>query len=309
MRTRYLLLIAIWGASFLLIKIGLEVLAPLQVALARMVFGTAALLAVTVVRRVPLPREPRIWAHLFVVATLANTVPFAMFAYAEQRIPTAVASICNATTPLFALLVALFVLPDERPSLKRSLGLALGFVGVFVVFGAWNAAAGRPDPVGVGLGLGACVCYALGAVYLRRNVSATRYSGLALIAVQLFIGTAQLAVITPLVTSVPVHIPVHVVAAMLALGALGTGLGYVFQYTLIRGAGATLAMTVTYCIPMVSIGLGVIVLGERLTWNAPVGALVIIAGAMLSRAARRPAAEPPAVDPGPIRTRWIRGLS
>jgi drug/metabolite transporter (DMT)-like permease len=95
---------------------------------------------------------------------------------------------------------------------------------------------------------------------------------------------------------------------MFVLGALGTGVGYVFQYTLIRGAGATLAMTVTYCIPMVSIALGVIVLGERLTWNAPIGAVVIIAGAMLSRAARRPVEPRVAVDDSPARTRWVRGL-
>jgi drug/metabolite transporter (DMT)-like permease len=313
MRIRYLLLIAIWGASFLLIKIGLEALAPLQVVLGRMAFGAAALLAVTVVRRVPLPREPRIWGHLFVVATLANTVPFALFAYAEQRIPSAVASICNATTPLFTLLIALVALPGERPTARRGIGFVLGFAGVAVVFGAWSAAGARPDPIGVLLGLGACVCYGLGAVYLRCRLSTTPYSGLALMAVQLFIGTVQLAVVTPLTTAMPAHLPVHVVLAILVLGALGTGVGYVFQYTLIRGAGPALATTVTYWIPVVSIALGVVALGEHVTWNAPVGAAIIIAGAMLTRAARRsrPASRDVEACPSPPapHARWVRGLS
>jgi drug/metabolite transporter (DMT)-like permease len=266
-----------------------------------------------VVRRVPLPREPRIWGHLIVVATLANTVPFALFAYAEQRIPSAVASICNATTPLFTLLIALVVLPAERPTARRGLGLVLGFVGVAVVFGVWSAAAARPDPIGVLLGLGASVCYGLGAVYMRRHLSATPYSGLALSAVQLFVGTVQLAVVTPLATTMPAHLPVHVVLAIFVLGALGTGVGYVFQFALIRGAGPTVATTVTYWLPVVSIGLGVVALGEHVAWNAPVGAAIIIAGAMLTRAARRPAPEPRAVDACPSppapHARWVRGLS
>jgi len=287
MRARYLSLIAIWGCSFLFIKIGLEVLAPLQVVLGRMALGAVALLAVTVLRRVPLPREPRLWGHMAVAATLLNTVPFTLFAYAEQRIPSAVASICNATTPLFTLLVAMFVLPDERPTARRSVGLVLGFAGVLVVFGVDGTAA-RPDLVGVLLALIATVCYGLGGVYLRLHLSTTRYSGLALSAGQMLIGAIQLAVVTPIVTVAPVHIPGHVVLAIVALGALGTGLAYVLQYTLIRTAGATLTSTVTYCIPVVSIGLGVVVLGERVAWTAPIGAAIIIAGAVLSRATRRP---------------------
>ena len=317
MRARYLSLIAIWGCSFLFIKVGLEVLAPLQVVLGRMALGAFALLAVTVLRRVPLPREPRLWGHMAVAATLLNTVPFTLFAYAEQRIPSAVASICNATTPLFTLLVAMVVLPDERPTAKRSIGLVLGFAGVVIVFGVDGTAA-RPDLVGVLLALIATACYGLGGVYLRLTLSTTRYSGLALSAGQMLIGTVQLAIITPIVTTAPTHVPGHVVLAIVTLGALGTGLAYVLQYTLIRTAGATLTSTVTYCIPVVSIGLGVVVLGERVAWTAPIGAAIIVTGAVLSRATRRPVApvigslgEPPSVAPGAVPARrvdWIRGL-
>jgi len=310
--TRYLSLIAIWGGSFLFIKIGLEVLAPLQLALGRMAFGTAVLLVMTVVGRVPLPREPRLWAHLAIAATLLNSVPFVLFAYAEQRIPSAIASICNATTPLFTLVIALIALPDERPTPRRGLGLALGFAGVVVVLGLGRAGVGRPDLLGVLLGLVAAVLYALGGVYLRRHLSATPYSALALSTVQLFIGTVQLAIITPLATDMPAHLPVHVVLAMLALGALGTGIAYVLQYGLIRIAGATLTSTVTYCLPVVSIGLGVVVLGEHVAWNAPIGAAIIIVGAAMSRSRRRTLPGPrlggvTAAAPA-AQASWIRGL-
>jgi drug/metabolite transporter (DMT)-like permease len=307
MQARFLWLVAIWGCSFLFIKIGLEALAPLQVVLGRLGFGAMALLALAAIRRAPLPREPRLWGHMAIAATLLNTVPFALMAYAEQRIPSAMASICNATTPLFTVFVAILALPDERPSWMRSAGLVLGFAGVAVVFGVWDGSAARVDRLGIALVLAAAACYGLGGVYLRRYLSATRYSGVALSAGQMLIGAVQLALVVPFATSMPAHVPAHVIAAIVALGALGTGIAYVLNYDLVRGAGATLASTVTYCIPLVSIG--VVVLGERLVWNAPVGAAIILAGAMLSRR-RQPALptcqlEPPAPA---ARVSWMRGL-
>jgi len=310
MRARYLWLVGIWGCSFLFIKVGLEALAPLQVVLGRLVFGALALLALTAARRLALPREPRVWGHMAVAATLLNTVPFTMMAYAEQRIPSAIASICNATTPLFTLLIAVLALPDERPTVARGLGLLVGFAGVIVVFGVWDSAV-APDATGVLLVLAVALCYGLGGVYLRRFLSGTRYSGVALSAGQMSLGAIQLAVVTPFATTMPAHVPGHVVLAIVALGALGTGIAYALNYDLIRGAGATLASTVTYCIPMVSIGLGVVVLGERLTWNAPLGAVIIIAGAMLSRARRPPRVRPPCTMRGCAaveRVGWARGL-
>jgi drug/metabolite transporter (DMT)-like permease len=285
MRSRFLLLTLIWGASFLFIKIGIEALAPLQVALGRMLFGALTLSIIVVARREPLPRGWRVWGHLAVAAALLNTIPFTLFAYAEQRIPTALASIANATTPLFTLLTALVVLPDERPTAARALGLALGFTGVMVVLGAWRGLGAGPDLVGMLLGLGASALYGLGSVYLRRHLSGTRYSSLALSTGQLLVGTLQLLLLAPLVTRAPATLPLRVILAVGALGALGTGLAYLLQYGLIRAAGATLASTVTYFIPVVSILIGVIGLGERMSWNQPLGAAIIVAGAVLSRRA------------------------
>jgi drug/metabolite transporter (DMT)-like permease len=283
MRMRFLVLTAIWGASFLFIKIGLEALAPAQLVLARLVTGALVVTAVMVIRGERWPRSPRLWAHMAVAATLLNTVPFMLIAYAEQRLPTVVASICNATTPLFTVAIAAFALPDERPTARRVLGLVVGFAGVFIVLGAWRAHG--PDPRLAALVLAAAACYAAGGVYLRKATAGSGHSGVSLTAVQLALGAAQMAVVAPLTTSMPAAIPLHVILAIATLGMLGTGLAYVLQYELLRRAGATLTSTITYCLPLVSIALGVLVLGEQLTWNAPLGAAIVIAGALFARSA------------------------
>jgi drug/metabolite transporter (DMT)-like permease len=283
MRSRFVALTLIWGASFLFIKVGVEALAPLQVAFGRMLFGMLTLLAIALVRGEKLPREPRLWGHFFVAAALANSIPFTLFARAEQHVTSALASIGNATVPLFTLLFALFFLPDERPTWRRGLGLAIGFAGVLVVLGAWRGLdLAGPDLPGMLLILVAAACYGLSSVYMRRFVTASRYSSLSLSVGQLVAGVIELLLVLPL-THVPAHLPGRVLGAVFALGAFGTGIAYVFSYGLIRLAGATVASTVTYFIPVVSIVIGVVVLGERLAWHAPVGALIIIAGALLSR--------------------------
>src|SRR2546423_8146819 len=191
MRSRFVLLTLIWGASFLFIKIGVEALAPLQVAFGRMMFGALTLIAVVVVRKEPLPREWRLWAHLAVAAVLANSLPFTLFAYAERHITSALASIGNATVPLFTLLFALLLLPSERPTLRRAVGLAVGFAGVIVVLGMWRGVTQGPDLQGMLLILVAAASYGLSGVYMRRYLSFTSYSSLALSVGQLVVGSLE----------------------------------------------------------------------------------------------------------------------
>jgi drug/metabolite transporter (DMT)-like permease len=292
MHSRFVGLTLIWGASFLFIKIGVQAVAPLQVAFGRVAFGALTLLVVSLARRERLPHEPRIWGHLVVAAVLANALPFTLFGYAEQHVSSALASIGNATVPLFTLLFALFLLPDERPTWQRSVGLAIGFAGVLIVLGVWRGVAQANDFGGMLLILTATASYGLSGVYMRRYLSSTSYSSLALSLGQLAVASLELALVLPFATHLPHHVPAGALAAIFALGAFGTGIAYVLAYSLLRIAGATVASTVTYFIPVVSIVIGVIGLGERLTWNAPLGALVIIAGAVLSRTPARAVVKP-----------------
>ena len=295
-RLQYLTLALIWGMSFLFIKEGLRAFAPMQITLGRVVIGAAVLAAVLLARRERLPRGGRTWAHLSVAAMLNNVIPFSLFGYAEQRIPSGLAGICNASAPLFAALVALALLPDERLSPRRAAGLATGFAGVFVVLGAWAGLAGR-DLTGALMALGGGLCYGIGFPYTRRFLTGTGFSSLSLAAGQLLCGTVVLAVITPVLTSAPVRWSGTAVSCVVLLGALGTGLAYLLNYGIISAAGATTAATVAYVLPLVSVLAGIVILGERLTWNEPVGAAIIVAGAALTQA--RPRASRAAASAGP----------
>lgn len=284
-RVRFTFLGLIWGFSFLFMKVGNEAFAPLQVTLGRMVFGTAVLVAAVAVKRERLPRGGRTWLHLAVAAFLLNSLPFSLFATAEQTIPSMLAGICNAATPLFSMLVSLVALSEDRPSRQRFAGVGMGFAGVLIVLGAWQGFSGQ-DPKGTLMALTAALSYAVGWAYVRRTLSNRGGSNLAMSAGQLSLGTLQLLLVTPLVTSVPDSFPAKSVLSVLALGALGTGVAFLVQYGLVAEKGPTIGSMVTYLIPIVATAAGVLLLGESLSWNEPVGAVIILAGAALTQ--RRP---------------------
>ncbi|GIJ48545.1 transporter [Virgisporangium aliadipatigenens] len=291
---RFVLLAAIWGVSFLLIRLGVEAFHPTQVTLGRVAFGAAVLLAVVAVRRERLPRSLKVWGHLFVAASITASVPFTLFGYAERHIPSALAGICNATTPLFTVLVALAVLPDERPTRTRLAGLVTGFAGVAVVLGVWQGFAGGVPTL---MALTAAALYAAGWAYVRRFLTGTGYSLAALACGQLLMATLQLALVTPLLGGVPSAFPLRSTLAVAALGVFGTGIAYLLHHSLVRDAGATVASTVTYLIPLVSLAVGVTLLDERLHWYQVLGAGIVLLGGWLSQrtvATKAPAA--PAVE-------------
>jgi drug/metabolite transporter (DMT)-like permease len=268
--------------SFLFIKVGDEGLAPLQVALARNVLGAVVLALILAWRREGLPRGARVWLHLAVAAFLFNALPFALFAYGETRTTSILAGIWNATTPLFTLPMAALVLPALRPSREQVVGAGIGFAGVLIVLGVWCGFGGSAF-LGNLACLAAALCYGIGFPYVRRNLSGRTESTIALAAGQVLCGMLELALITPFVTAAPPAPPLKVIASLLALGILGTGIAYVLNNGIIRDAGPTAASTVTYIVPLVATAVGVAVLGEPLTWYEPVGALIVILGVAVSQ--------------------------
>jgi len=285
-RIRFLLLALIWGLTFLFVKISGEGYGPLQVAFGRVAFGALGLLCVLAVKRESLPRKAGLWGHLAVAAFLLNALPFTLFAYSEERITSALTGICNATTPLFTLLVAVSVLPDERPNRNRLTGMGIGFLGVLVVFGIWNGVSAG-DPLGEALALAAALSMGAGWAYVRRFLTDSGHSSASLSAAQLTAGAVELALAAAFLTSLPRHFPLAPTVALLVLGAVGTGIAFLIQYGLVRDAGATVASMVTYLVPIISTASGVLILGESLTWYQPVGAVVILLGAALSQRPRK----------------------
>ncbi|WP_405837892.1 DMT family transporter [Streptomyces sp. NBC_01518] len=281
-RLRFGALSLIWGFSFLLIKVGTHGYAPFQVTFGRLLFGTVVLAAAMAVKRERLPRGARTWAHLAVAAFLLNALPFSLFAYAELTIPSTLAGICNATSPLWGMALSLVALSEDRPTRVRVAGLGLGFLGVLTVLGAWQGFSGL-DARGTAMALLASLSYAIGWIYVRRTLAGAGASHLSLTGAQLLLATLQLAAITPLFTSAPTHFPLAPLLAIAALGALGTGLAVLLQYGLVAEVGPTTAQMVTYFIPVIATAAGVAILGESLTWSTPVGAVIVLAGAALTQ--------------------------
>ncbi len=294
-------LAAIWGCSFLFIAVGVRELHPAYLTLGRVATGALTLLVVLAIKREALPRSRRLWGHFLVLGAVGAALPFTLFGYGEQRIPSLLAGIWNGTTPLIVLPVAVLVFRTERFSVQRALGVLIGFAGMLVVLGAWQA-----DGAGLAgqlMCFAAAACYAIAIPYQKKFVAGAPISGLALSAGFLIAATAELALVAPLLAGgappVPWELSLEVVASMLALGALGSGLAFVINLRNVRLVGASTASMVTYLIPLFAIVVGVLVLDEHLTWYQPVGALIVLTGVAVSqglfrRRIRLPVAAPTA---------------
>jgi len=281
-RLRFAGLSLVWGFSFLLIKVGTNGYAPFQVTFGRLLFGTLVLAVAIVWKRDRLPRGACTWGHLAVSALLLNALPFSLFAYSELTIPSTLAGICNATSPLWGMALSLVALSEDRPTRRRVAGLGIGFLGVLTVLGAWQGFHGL-DAAGTTMALLASLSYPIGWIYIRRTLAGSSHSNLSLTGAQLLLATAQLAVVTPLFTTLPTHFPLIPLLAIIALGTLGTGLALLIQYGLVAEVGPTTAQMVTYFIPVIATAAGVAILGESLAWSTPVGAVVVLAGAALTQ--------------------------
>lgn len=279
---QYVALALTWGASFLFIKVGLEGLSPAQVVLGRLVLGFLALATIMILTRQHLPTGISVWGHLAVVAVLLCVAPFLLFAWAEEHISSGLASIYNATTPLMTMLIALALLPEERLTRSRVAGLLAGFAGVMIVLGPWRGL-GDVDVLAQAACLLATVSYGIALVYLRRFVSPRQLGAVPVATAQVGIGALVMVCLSPAIANQPITLQPNVIASILLLGIVGTGLAYIWSTNIVARWGATNASTVTYWAPVVGVALGATVLGESLSWFQPVGALVVILGIAISQ--------------------------
>jgi drug/metabolite transporter (DMT)-like permease len=239
----------------------------------------------------------RVLAHAAVTALLLNTVPFVLLAYGETRVSSVEAGVLNAATPLFTVIFAILLIPSERPGRWRLVGLALGLVGVSVVLGVWQLTPEGSAVVLLGglCCLGAAMCYGAGFAYTRRHLTGLPLPAATVAALQVSCATVELALAAPLIGGAPGTPGRHgaaVVGALAVLGVLGTGVAYLLNTRLVRTAGATVASTVTYAIPVWSTGIGAVLLGEAVGWSTVVGGVLVVAAIALTRV--RPAAVGPA---------------
>src|SRR3954452_339280 len=278
--TRLALLACLWGSSFLFIKVALDGLSPIQIVLARMTTGALVLLAIVAARHEQLPRGRSTWAHIAVAAVVANLIPYFLFGWGEQRVDSAVAGTLNATTPLFTLAIAYATRTEPTITRQRVAGFLLGFLGAVLIIAPWNSKATSAS--GALACLAAAASYGVSYVYMHRYLAGRGTSPIALAAAQISVGALILLITAGVLAGQAVDLQLDVVARVLALGALGSGLAYLLNSRLIQDEGSTSASTVTFLLPIVAVMLGTIVLNERLTWNLFAGTAIVLAGVAAS---------------------------
>ena len=273
----------VWGASFLFMKVSLTGISPAQVAWTRILLGAVTLGAIVLLRRERLSRSLRVWGHLTVLGLTFCVIPFLLFSWAQQHVTSGVASIFNATTPIMTAVMAWLVFRVERLNTLQVLGIGVGIVGAVVIIAPWEGIAFDGSLVAELAILGATASYGFSLAYMRRFASDTGMSALAFTFGYIAMAGVVMALLTPFLVLTPVSLDVPIVASLLMLGCLGTGFAYVWSQNTVRAWGPTRASTVTYITPVVGVVLGILILGETLTWNEPVGALVIFLGILLAQ--------------------------
>ena len=288
------LLALIWGSSFMFIKIAVRDLQPATLILGRI--GLAALVLAVVVPALigvqeTLTEVRAHWPWLVVVGLLNTAVPFWLLSWGETRIDSGIASIIQASVPIFNALLAFGFFYEQRVTGRPLIGVFVGFVGVALLVGA--------QPHGKVIGalavVGMAICYAAGGLLVRRFLSTTRPQVVAF-------GTSAVAAVFVLpagVAQAPSSFPGwETIACVVFLGVVGTAFAYLLFFSIIASAGAGYASLVTYLVPPVALAYGTIFLGEHVGAAALAGLVLILGGVALGTGLqRRRRALVPAADP------------
>jgi len=285
-----LTLVALWGSSFMLVRVSLDAFTPVAVTAGRLLIGAGVLLLVLLATRRRLPREARAWVFFTVMAVIGNALPFFLIAWGQASIPSGLTGILMAVMPLVVLVLAHFFVAGERLSARRLAGFALGFVGVVVLTGpeALAALVGREASLLSQLAvLGAAVCYGCAVIVARRgpvlNPVVTAAAVLSIAGI--LVGLGLLAGAAGSGAASALHAPVGLAPglALAALGALSTGLATVVYFSLVARAGPTFLSLINYLIPVWAVVLGALVLHERLPARAFAALGLILAGVVIAR--------------------------
>ncbi|MFV0681176.1 DMT family transporter [Ottowia sp.] len=277
---QFLLLSAIWGASFLFMRLGAVEFGPLPTAGLRVGIAALALLPVLLSRGL-WPQLRAHWKPVLFCGVINSALPFALFSFAVLSISTGLMSILNATVPLFGAVVAWAWLGDN-PGASRTLGLAIGFVGMIML--AWDKVSFQPGALGLAPAWGVAACllattsYAVSASYTRKYLTGLNPL---MVATGSQVGAA-LGLALPTWWFWPAQAPQpQAWLAMLALGVLCTAVAYVLFFRLIEQLGPARAITVTFAVPVFAVFYGVTLLNETLTpWMLLCGAIVLCGTAL-----------------------------
>ncbi|MEW5251366.1 DMT family transporter [Microbulbifer discodermiae] len=285
-----IILSILWGGSFFFIEIAVSELPTLVIVLTRVSLAAIALWIFVLIARIRVPRTPSIWASFLTMGLLNNVLPFSLIVWGQIHIASGLASILNATTPLFTVLIASTFLRDEKATRNKLAGVVIGFIGTVVMIGP-----SALDGIGVNVVaqlavLGAALSYAFAGVYGRR-FKVRNINPIVTAAGQVSASALFLIPII-LIAGIPADLgrpSIQTVAALIALAVFSTAVAYVLYFKILASAGATNLLLVTFLIPISAILLGTLVLGEMLQGPHIIGmaiigfGLVVIDGRFLRR--------------------------
>ncbi|MCX5410462.1 DMT family transporter [Streptomyces sp. NBC_00059] len=278
---RVAVLALLWGSTFLWIELALRGLSPLQVTFARCALGALVLVVACRVAGHRLPRGIAVWRHIAVAAFFCNALPFALFSLGQQSVGSGLAGVLNATTPLWSLALGLALGSERGLRPVRLTGLLLGFTGTVLIFAPWRTtgAAGW----GALAIIGAAASYAVAFTYMGRTLVRKGTPTLSLSAAQLVAASGLTAVAVPVGGLESIDPGPAVVVAAVVLGVFCTAITFHLTYRIINDEGATSAAVVGYLLPVVSVLLGAVVLGEEIGVRVVLGMAVVLAGVGMTR--------------------------
>jgi drug/metabolite transporter (DMT)-like permease len=288
-RVVFLLLCCIWGSTWLFIKLGLRDLPPVSFAAVRFILASAILFGVVFARRVPLPRTAREWALIALTGVLAFTLNYGLLFWGEQHVSSGLAALLQATIPVFGMLIAHAYLPGERLTALKMAGALLGVAGVGLIFSNQMEAGGKMAAWGSAAIVAGAVCVAYANVLVKARGG--KFDPAVLAAGQMLCGLVPLVCFGLAFEGNPLSFrwTALAVVSLLYLTLVGSVAAFLLYYWLVRRIDVTKTMLIPLVTPLAAVLLGMLVLGESLTWRTLAGGALIMSGIglVVLRPARR----------------------
>ena len=277
------LLAALWGPSFLFIKIAIEFFPPITLTAIRVGVAAAVLFVILKIRKAPLPKLSKIWKKFSIAALLQSAIPFTLFAVGEKSIDSSLAAIICGASPLFTMVLAHFYIQDDKFTKVKVIGSITGFLGLFILV-APSMTLGLSSTLGIIEVLIAASCYAIAFVFVKKTLNFKDFALLAIPMLQLFFSFLFLMPLSLIFENYATikSASGEAILSTIALSFLGTAFAFVIYYKIIAVTSATYASMVNYIVPIFGAILGMIVLDEKLTWNSYLGCILIIFGVMIA---------------------------
>ena len=272
----------IWGSSFFFIEFANASLSPIGLAFWRCVLGASTLYLVLRIKKISIRKDPKFFLLCFGLGLFNTAIPFTLFAFGGHHVSSAFSGMANAITPIATIIALLTVFRGEKVSRNQIFGLLVGVIGVLTLIGVWQGIQTDSWIAVVGI-VFAATCYGFGGPFIRRFIEPRGHP----LEVAAF---GQIAAAATLLLPVYLTQPLTTgpftwqsTGALLFLGIVGTGIAYTMYYPLLRQVGSAVSSTVTFLAPLVAVTLGVLVLGEKLSWYEPIGGFVILLGGAIAQ--------------------------